>query len=84
MRRQILPPRKARQSRRVPVNVLRRVPADAEGENAIKIILLGDSAVGKSKLIERFLVRSEGWRELPAFAPVHRTSPPFCPLARHR
>ena len=32
--------------------------ADAEGENALKIILLGDSAVGKSKLVERFLVRA--------------------------
>ena len=31
--------------------------ADEEGENALKIILLGDSAVGKSKLVERFLVR---------------------------
>lgn len=27
------------------------------GEGALKIILLGDSAVGKSKLVERFLVR---------------------------
>ena len=30
---------------------------DAQGENALKIILLGDSACGKSKLVERFLVR---------------------------
>ena len=29
---------------------------DAEGEGAIKVILLGDSAVGKSKLVERFLM----------------------------
>jgi GTPase SAR1 family protein len=33
------------------------IPSDAEGEHALKIILLGDSAVGKSKLIERFLVK---------------------------
>ena len=35
---------------------------DEEGENALKIILLGDSAVGKSKLVERFLVSNTNTR----------------------
>ena len=49
---------------------------DAEGENAIKIILLGDSAVGKSKLIERFLVRlAWGGNFGPARPPTHRHRP---------
>eukprot|EP00951_Prasinocladus_malaysianus_P047263 scaffold649647_cov56-Prasinocladus_malaysianus.AAC.1 len=30
------------------------------GSNAVKVILLGDSAVGKSKLVERFLM--DGYR----------------------
>lgn len=30
------------------------------GSNAVKVILLGDSAVGKSKLVERFLL--DGYR----------------------
>jgi len=41
---------------------------DAEGENAIKIILLGDSAVGKSKLIERFLMNDYQPRQLSTYA----------------
>eukprot|EP00966_Prymnesium_polylepis_P162464 3755186-Prymnesium_polylepis.1 len=45
---------------------------DEEGVNAIKIILLGDSAVGKSKLIERFLVRGEAGAD----AGSHRGSRP--------
>ena len=41
-------------------SLFRSAFADEEGENALKIILLGDSAVGKSKLVERFLVRCGG------------------------
>ncbi|KAL1529600.1 hypothetical protein AB1Y20_000547 [Prymnesium parvum] len=41
---------------------------DAEGVNAIKIILLGDSAVGKSKLIERFLMNDYQPRQLSTYA----------------
>ena len=50
-----------------------RAPPDAQGENALKIILLGDSACGKSKLVERFLVR-----RMPAQA---RGAGPCLPLA---
>jgi Rab-like protein 2 len=42
--------------------------ADAEGENALKIILLGDSAVGKSKLVERFLMQEYQPRMLSTYA----------------
>ena len=41
---------------------------DAEGENALKIILLGDSAVGKSKLVERFLMQDYQPRMLSTYA----------------
>lgn len=41
---------------------------DAEGENSIKIILLGDSAVGKSKLVERFLMNDYQPRQLSTYA----------------
>lgn len=41
---------------------------DAEGENAVKIILLGDSAVGKSKLVERFLDNQYQPRMLSTYA----------------
>jgi len=41
---------------------------DAESENAIKIILLGDSAVGKSKLVERFLMNDYQPRQLSTYA----------------
>jgi len=41
---------------------------DAEGEHALKIILLGDSAVGKSKLIERFLMNDYQPRQLSTYA----------------
>ena len=44
-------------ARPLPPTTAALVRADAEAENMIKIILLGDSAVGKSKLVERFLVR---------------------------
>ena len=32
------------------------LPAATASRDAVKIILLGDSAVGKSKLVERFLM----------------------------
>jgi len=41
---------------------------DPEGENALKIILLGDSAVGKSKLVERFLMQDYQPRMLSTYA----------------
>jgi len=41
---------------------------DAEGENALKVILLGDSAVGKSKLVERFLMQDYQPRMLSTYA----------------
>mmetsp|Transcript_21066 Transcript_21066/g.62787 ORF Transcript_21066/g.62787 Transcript_21066/m.62787 type:complete len:240 (-) Transcript_21066:221-940(-) len=40
----------------------------AAEENVIKIILLGDSAVGKSKLVERFLMNEYQPRQLSTFA----------------
>lgn len=49
----------------------RAVPSgalDDEGENALKIILLGDSAVGKSKLVERFLMQDYQPRMLSTYA----------------
>ena len=49
--------------------------ADAEGENALKVILLGDSAVGKSKLVERFLVRPPPTFRRP---PAHGLLPDAC------
>uniref|UniRef100_A0A6A7G004 Rab-like protein 2A n=1 Tax=Hirondellea gigas TaxID=1518452 RepID=A0A6A7G004_9CRUS len=48
-----------------------------KGELAIKVICLGDSAVGKSKLLERFLVDSYKHQQLSTFALTlyrHRTS----------
>ena len=41
---------------------------DEQGQNAIKIILLGDSAVGKSKLVERFLMNDYQPRQLSTYA----------------
>jgi len=41
---------------------------DAQGENALKIILLGDSACGKSKLVERFLLSDYQQRQLSTYA----------------
>ena len=41
---------------------------DADGEGALKIILLGDSAVGKSKLVERFLMQDYQPRMLSTYA----------------
>ena len=41
---------------------------DAQGENALKIILLGDSACGKSKLVERFLLNNYQSRQLSTYA----------------
>ena len=41
---------------------------DAQGEGAIKVILLGDSAVGKSKLVERFLMNDYQPRQLSTYA----------------
>merc|ERR1719263_1663965 len=42
---------------------------DTEGEDAqLKIILLGDSAVGKSKLVERFLMQDYQPRMLSTYA----------------
>lgn len=41
-------------------------PDDDLGEPDIKIILLGDSAVGKSKLVERFMMNEFQPRQVPA------------------
>jgi Rab-like protein 2 len=43
-------------------------PVDLKGEHDVKIILLGDSAVGKSKLIERFLMDDYNPTQLSTFA----------------
>jgi len=54
---------------------------DPEGENAIKIILLGDSAVGKSKLVERFLMQDYQPRMLSTYALTlfrHNATIPGC------
>ena len=37
-------------------------------ENVVKVILLGDSAVGKSKLVERFLMNGYEPRQLSTYA----------------
>ena len=37
-------------------------------KNAVKVILLGDSAVGKSKLVERFLMDGYQPQQLSTFA----------------
>uniref|UniRef100_K3X8X9 Uncharacterized protein n=1 Tax=Globisporangium ultimum (strain ATCC 200006 / CBS 805.95 / DAOM BR144) TaxID=431595 RepID=K3X8X9_GLOUD len=42
--------------------------ADELGEPDVKIILLGDSAVGKSKLVERFMMNEFQPRQLSTFA----------------
>jgi GTPase SAR1 family protein len=42
---------------------------DCFQENIIKIILLGDSAVGKSKLVERFLMNEYQPRQASRFPP---------------
>lgn len=41
---------------------------DELGDSDIKVILLGDSAVGKSKLVERFLMDEYNSRQLSTFA----------------
>ncbi|GAB9472681.1 hypothetical protein Gpo141_00009854 [Globisporangium polare] len=46
----------------------KEVVADALGEPDVKIILLGDSAVGKSKLVERFMMNEFQPRQLSTFA----------------
>ena len=54
---------------------------DAEGEGSIKIILLGDSAVGKSKLVERFLMQDYQPRMLSTYALTlfrHNATIPGC------
>ena len=38
------------------------------GESAVKVILLGDSAVGKSKLVERFLLDGYAPQQLSTYA----------------
>ncbi|XP_015728820.1 rab-like protein 2A isoform X1 [Coturnix japonica] len=43
-------------------------PDEAGGEEAVKIICLGDSAVGKSKLLERFLLDGFRPQQLSTFA----------------
>jgi GTPase SAR1 family protein len=43
-------------------------PAAAESEPDLKIILLGDSAVGKSKLVERFLMNDYVPRQMSTYA----------------
>lgn len=44
------------------------VPLEAGAEEAVKIICLGDSAVGKSKLLERFLLDGFRPQQLSTFA----------------
>ncbi|KAI9987648.1 hypothetical protein PInf_023692 [Phytophthora infestans] len=44
------------------------VPDDSLGEPDVKVILLGDSAVGKSKLVERFMMNEYQPRQLSTFA----------------
>lgn len=43
-------------------------PAVSEKDPDLKIILLGDSAVGKSKLVERFLMNDYQPRQMSTFA----------------
>ncbi|TMW62857.1 hypothetical protein Poli38472_005475 [Pythium oligandrum] len=43
-------------------------PDDDLGEPDVKVILLGDSAVGKSKLVERFMMNEFQPRQLSTFA----------------
>ena len=40
----------------------------SKGEKAVKVICLGDSAVGKSKLVERFLLDGYAPQQLSTFA----------------
>jgi len=40
----------------------------SKGERAVKVILLGDSAVGKSKLVERFLLDGYAPQQLSTYA----------------
>ena len=42
--------------------------ATSRGERAVKVILLGDSAVGKSKLVERFLLDGYAPQQLSTYA----------------
>merc|ERR1712038_1295323 len=42
--------------------------ATSKGESAVKVILLGDSAVGKSKLVERFLLDGYAPQQLSTYA----------------
>ena len=42
--------------------------ATSRGESAVKVILLGDSAVGKSKLVERFLLDGYAPQQLSTYA----------------
>eukprot|EP00605_Chrysophyceae_sp_TOSAG23-4_P002269 GSChrysophyteH1.ASY1.ANO1.2514.1 assembled CDS len=44
---------------------------NAEDDADLKIILLGDSAVGKSKLIERYLMNEYNPRQLKSFNRMH-------------
>ncbi|GLD95401.1 hypothetical protein PINS_up004045 [Pythium insidiosum] len=46
----------------------RETPDDDLGEPDVKVILLGDSAVGKSKLVERFMMDEFQPRQLSTFA----------------
>lgn len=43
-------------------------PPQVTSKNAVKVILLGDSAVGKSKLVERFLMDGYQPQQLSTFA----------------
>ena len=52
---------------------------EADDETKIKIICLGDSAVGKSKLIERFLM--DGFQVIKEIPSLHS---PICAIAFHR
>ena len=58
----------------------------SKGERAVKVILLGDSAVGKSKLVERFLLDGFAPQQLSTFAlTLYRCGPALSSLlARYR
>lgn len=57
---------------------------DTLSDPDLKIILLGDSAVGKSKLIERYLMDEYNPRQVRTYTTVHvqRNTVTFCCFVR--